>query len=72
MDILGFMNRNVIISRLRDREPSRLGVEASLVRLSRTGRRQQSSDIDLAVRLDPDRTPQVSTTSNFWTGSSKV
>jgi predicted nucleotidyltransferase len=55
------MNRNVIINRLRDREPElrELGVVSlSLFGSAARGDGNQSSDIDLAVRLDPDRTPQ--------------
>jgi predicted nucleotidyltransferase len=55
------MNRNVIINRLRDREPElrELGVVSlSLFGSAARGDGNQSSDIDLAVRFDPDRTPQ--------------
>ncbi len=58
---IGSMKRNAIIGKLRggEAELRELGVVSlSLFGSSARGEDNESSDIDLAVRLDPERTPQ--------------
>ncbi len=55
------MNRNAVIGRLRDYEAElrELGVVSlSLFGSIARGDGNEDSDVDLAVRLDPERTPQ--------------